>query len=135
MGCSYGLNRFRLFSSVIRPGALPSILVGLRYALGIMWLTLIVAETIACYNGIGYMTTNAHDFLQTDIVLLGICLYALLKAADMVTRLLERRLLRGILPIALFDRSKTTRGGLPSILNRKKQSWSNQSSIKLFDKT
>jgi sulfonate transport system permease protein len=60
-----------------------------------MWLTLIVAETIACDNGIGYMAMNARDFLQTDIVLLGICLYALLgKAADMVTRLLERQLLR-----------------------------------------
>jgi sulfonate transport system permease protein len=95
MGRSYGLSRFGLFLNVILPGALPSILVGLRYALGIMWLTLIVAETIACDNGIGYMTMNARDFLQTDIVLLGICLYALLgKAADMVTRLLERRLLR-----------------------------------------
>ena len=95
MGRSYGLSRLGLFLNVILPGALPSILVGLRYALGIMWLTLIVAETIACDNGIGYMTMNARDFLQTDIVLLGICLYALLgKAADMVTRLLERRLLR-----------------------------------------
>jgi len=95
MGRNYGLSRFGLFLNVILPGALPSILVGLRYALGIMWLTLIVAETIACDNGIGYMTMNARDFLQTDIVLLGICLYALLgKAADMVTRLLERRLLR-----------------------------------------
>jgi len=95
MGRSYGLSRFGLFLNVILPGALPSILVGLRYALGIMWLTLIVAETIACDNGIGYMAMNARDFLQTDIVLLGICLYALLgKAADMVTRLLERQLLR-----------------------------------------
>jgi len=95
MGQSYGLGRFRLFWNVVLPGALPSILVGLRYALGIMWLTLIVAETIACDNGIGYMTMNARDFLQTDVVLLGICLYALLgKAADMVTRLLERWLLR-----------------------------------------
>jgi len=94
MGRSYGLSRLGLFLNVILPGALPSILVGLRYALGIMWLTLIVAETIACDNGIGYMTMNARDFLQTDVVLLGICLYALLgKAADMVTRLLERRLL------------------------------------------
>jgi sulfonate transport system permease protein len=95
MGRSYGLGRLGLFLNVILPGALPSILVGLRYALGIMWLTLIVAETIACDNGIGYMTMNARDFLQTDVVLLGICLYALLgKAADMVTRLLERWLLR-----------------------------------------
>lgn len=95
MGRSYGLGRLGLFLHVILPGALPSVLVGLRYALGIMWLTLIVAETIACDNGIGFMTMNARDFLQTDVVLLGICLYALLgKAADLVTRLLERWLLR-----------------------------------------
>ena len=95
MGRSYGLGRVGLFWNVILPGALPSILVGLRYALGIMWLTLIVAETIASDSGIGYMTMNARDFMQTDVVLLGICLYALLgKAADMITRLLERWLLR-----------------------------------------
>ena len=74
MGRGYGLSRCGLLLNVILPGALPSILVGLRYALGIMWLTLIVAETFACDNGIGYMTMNARDFLQTDIVLLGIYL-------------------------------------------------------------
>jgi sulfonate transport system permease protein len=80
MGKVYRLSRFELFTKVILPGALPSILVGLRYALGIMWLTLIVAETIASDNGIGFMTMNARDFLQTDIVLLGILLYAALGA-------------------------------------------------------
>jgi sulfonate transport system permease protein len=95
MGRVYGLGPFRLFQKIILPGALPSILVGLRYALGVMWLTLIVAETIASDNGIGFMTMNARDFLQTDIVLLGILLYALLgKLADSLTRLLERWLLR-----------------------------------------
>ena len=68
------------------PGALPSILIGVRYALGITWLTLIVAETIASDNGIGYMTMNAREFLQTDVMLLGILLYALLgKLADVLT--------------------------------------------------
>ena len=72
---------------MILPGALPSILVGLRYALGIMWLTLIVAETISASSGIGYMTMNAREFLQTDVVLLGILIYALLgKLADVLTR-------------------------------------------------
>src|ERR1700730_1750077 len=71
MGKVYRLSRFELFTKVILPGALPSILVGLRYALGIMWLTLIVAETIASDNGIGFMTMNARDFLQTDIVSFG----------------------------------------------------------------
>jgi sulfonate transport system permease protein len=69
-------------------------LVGLRYALGFMWLTLIVAETISSTDGIGYMTMNAREFLQTDIVLLGIIAYALLgKLADVATRAIERRVL------------------------------------------
>jgi sulfonate transport system permease protein len=94
MGRVYGLSPFELYARVILPGALPSILVGLRYALGIMWLTLIVAETISAQAGIGYMTMNAREFLQTDVVLLGIIIYALLgKLADMATRWLERRAL------------------------------------------
>ena len=64
----YGLGRLALFWRVILPGAMPSILVGLRFSLGIMWLTLIVAETISASSGIGYMTMNAREFLQTDVV-------------------------------------------------------------------
>ena len=90
----YGLGPIALFTRVILPGALPSVLVGLRYALGIMWLTLIVAETISASSGIGYMTMNAREFLQTDVVLLGIIVYALLgKLADVATRAVERRAL------------------------------------------
>ncbi len=59
-----------------------------------MWLTLIVAETISASSGIGYMTMNAREFLQTDVVLLGIIIYALLgKLADVMTRAIERRAL------------------------------------------
>src|SRR5215216_6176030 len=94
MSKTYGLTTWQLFRQVILPGALPSILIGVRYALGIMWLTLIVAETISASSGIGYMTMNAREFLQTDIVLLGIIVYALLgKLADVLTRWIERRAL------------------------------------------
>jgi len=88
----YGLSRRRVFFEVVLPGALPSILVGLRYGLGITWLTLIVAETISASSGIGYLTMNAREFLQTDVVVLGILIYAALgKLADGGARLLERR--------------------------------------------
>ena len=74
-------------AQVILPGALPSILVGLRFSLGLMWVLLIVAETLSAQAGIGYLTMNAREFLQTDIVLVGILLYALLgKLADVVAR-------------------------------------------------
>jgi sulfonate transport system permease protein len=56
---------------------------------------LIVAETISAQAGIGYMTMNAREFLQTDVVLVGILLYALLgKAADLFSRRLEKHCLR-----------------------------------------
>lgn len=91
MGRSYGMSQWELFRRVILPGALPSIFVGLRYALGIMWLTLIVAETIAANSGIGYMAMSAREFMQIDVVVLSILLYALLgKLADSIARLLER---------------------------------------------
>ena len=94
MSKTYGLTTWHLFRQVILPGALPSILVGVRYALGIMWLTLIVAETIAATSGIGYVTMNAREFLQTDVLVLGILLYAALgKLADSAARGLERQLL------------------------------------------
>ena len=88
---TYGMSASTLFWRVILPGALPSIFVGLRYALGIMWLTLIVAETISASSGIGYMAMQAREFLLVDVVVLSILIYALLgKLADSVARLLER---------------------------------------------
>jgi sulfonate transport system permease protein len=86
------LSGYELFRDVLFPAALPAMLVGVRYALGIMWLTLIVAETVSASSGIGYMTMTAREFLQTDIIVLGILIYALLgKLADVSTLLLERR--------------------------------------------
>lgn len=95
MARSYGLSGFRLLTQVVLPGALPSIMVGVRFALGFMWLTLIVAETISANSGIGYLAMNAREFLQTDVVVVAIVLYALLgKLADGSAQLLERVWLR-----------------------------------------
>ncbi len=91
MGRIYGMSNRELFFRVIFPGALPSIFVGIRFALGIMWLTLIVAETIAASSGLGYMAMQAREFMQIDVVVLSILIYALLgKLADSASRLLER---------------------------------------------
>jgi len=95
MAKSYDLRGWQLIRDVILPGALPSILVGVRFALGLMWVMLIVAETVSAQSGIGYMTMNAREFLQTDIVLVGILLYAILgKLADLLAKGLERWLLK-----------------------------------------
>ncbi|RFB80062.1 aliphatic sulfonate ABC transporter permease SsuC [Methylovirgula sp. 4M-Z18] len=95
MGKSYGMNGRLLFTRILLPGALPSILVGLRYALGIMWLTLIVAETIAAQSGLGYLANQGREFMQVDVVVLTIVIYALLgKLADSTARGLEHVFLK-----------------------------------------
>jgi sulfonate transport system permease protein len=94
MGKVYGLSFWGLVWQIMLPSALPSILVGVRYALGIMWLTLIVAETIAADSGIGYLAMNAREFMQTDVIVFSILMYAILgKLADVLARWLEAKLL------------------------------------------
>ncbi|TCN32619.1 ABC transporter permease subunit [Sinorhizobium americanum] len=94
MGRIYGMSGWTLFRKVILPGALPSIFVGLRYALGIMWLTLIVSESIAASSGIGHMANQAREFMMTDVVVLSLLIYAALgKLADVIARALERNAL------------------------------------------
>ena len=94
MGRVIGLSRLRLVRTVILPGALPSVLLGVRLALTNAWLALVIAETVGAPAGIGFMATNAREFLQTDVIVLVIVLYALIGlTTDLIARALERRLL------------------------------------------
>lgn len=95
MGSVYGLSKWKLFTNIILPGSLASVLVGVRYALGVMWTSLIVAETIGTDAGIGFLATNAREFMQMDIVVLTIVVYAILgKLSDVIAKLFEYRLLK-----------------------------------------
>ena len=76
------------------PSALPHALVGLRQGLGMALLSLIVAEQVNASSGLGFMINNARDFLQTDVVVVGLVLYAILGLlTDTVVRQIERRAL------------------------------------------
>ncbi|MGK4145285.1 ABC transporter permease subunit [Weissella paramesenteroides] len=94
MGRSYQLSKWQMLTKIIFPGAMPTILMGIRYALGVMWTTLIVSETISSSSGIGYMETNAQQFLDMPTIFLAIIIYAILgKVSDWIAALLESILL------------------------------------------
>nr|CCC56287.1 nitrate/sulfonate/bicarbonate ABC superfamily ATP binding cassette transporter, membrane protein [Weissella thailandensis fsh4-2] len=94
MGRSYQLSKWQMLTKIIFPGAMPTILMGVRYALGVMWTTLIVSETISSSSGIGYMETNAQQFLDMPTIFLAIIIYAILgKVSDWIAALLESILL------------------------------------------
>lgn len=94
LGRVQGLGSLELIRRIVLPGALPSILTGVRYALATAWLALVVAETIGAQSGIGFLAMDAREFLRTDVIVLTIVIYALIGvAADAIARLLERRML------------------------------------------
>jgi sulfonate transport system permease protein len=93
-GRAYGLRRWGLIRRIVLPGALPGFLVGFRWALGAAWLLLFFAEMINADTGIGYLINQAQAWNRTDIIFLGLTIYASLGlAGDLVVTALERALL------------------------------------------
>lgn len=90
-----GFTRWERLWHVVLPAAVPQTLVGLRQSLGIAWLALIVGETVNADAGLGYLINNAREFLRTDVIVVGLVVYAVLGlVTDALVRLLERRALR-----------------------------------------
>ncbi|WP_181445336.1 ABC transporter permease subunit [Micromonospora endophytica] len=94
-GKVYGLTGYQLSTRVLLRGALPSVFVGIRYALGITWAVLVLAESLNAVSGIGFLLTNARQYGQSDVVILCVVLYAALGLiTDAFVELIERRVFR-----------------------------------------
>ncbi|OCP19560.1 MULTISPECIES: ABC transporter permease subunit [unclassified Ensifer] len=90
---AFGASRWQLLLQVILPSALPSVLTGMRIALGAGWSTLVAAELVAATRGLGFMIQSAAQFLVTDIVIAGIVVIAVVAFLfEVIARLIERRL-------------------------------------------
>ncbi|MGY3205731.1 ABC transporter permease [Streptomyces sp. TE5632] len=91
---SFGMGRLALVREVVLPGALPSVLSGLRLSMTLSIIALIAAEQINATAGIGYLMAQAQAYARTDVLALCIVIYALLGlTADGIVRLLERLLM------------------------------------------
>ncbi|MDR5739238.1 MULTISPECIES: ABC transporter permease subunit [unclassified Caballeronia] len=89
-----GMSRTGIVRRIVLPGAMPSILTGVRYALAHAWLALVIAETLATTRGIGFLAMDAREFLNTNVILLTIIIYAIIGVvADALVRMLETRFL------------------------------------------
>jgi NitT/TauT family transport system permease protein/taurine transport system permease protein len=76
---SLGAGRMRLVTDVYLPGALPSIVVGMRLGMGYGWRALIAAEMLVRKGGLGDLIFGARTFGQIDRIIVGMimigCLY------------------------------------------------------------
>ncbi|ABL72174.1 MULTISPECIES: ABC transporter permease [Paracoccus] len=89
-----GLTRSEFIRNVALPGALPGFFVSLRLAVTLCWTSLVVLELINTQTGIGYLMNRARDWGQTDIIVVGILIYAVLGLlSDAAVRMVEARAL------------------------------------------
>jgi NitT/TauT family transport system permease protein len=74
-----GADDGRLFRHVVLPGALPYIVTGLRLGLAQAWRILVAVEMLAAVPwGLGWLIFGAQEFLNTDVMLAGIAVIALI---------------------------------------------------------
>lgn len=88
-------SRREQITKLMIPAALPNILLGIRLALSAAWMCLVVAELLGADRGVGFMIQDARSFMQTDVVFVGIIIFALAgKISDSLVRFLENHLLK-----------------------------------------
>ncbi|MET3525246.1 ABC transporter permease [Phenylobacterium koreense] len=89
-----GLGRLAFVRHVVLPGALPGFMLGLRFGVMGAWLALVVVEQLNATSGIGYMINLARTYAQSDVILLGLVVYAILGvSSDAAVRFLEKKVL------------------------------------------
>ncbi|MEU7767115.1 ABC transporter permease [Nocardia sp. NPDC049190] len=89
-----GLSRWGFVRRIALPGSLPGFFTGLRLAVTISWLALVVVEQVNATSGIGYLMTQARTYGQIDVIVVGLVIYGLLGLfGDLLVRSVERKAL------------------------------------------
>ncbi len=94
LGQVLGLRRSELVRHIVLPGALPAALTGLQLSVVFSLLALVVGEQINATSGLGFMITQAEQFLDNSVIMVALIVYAILGVlANGAVRLLERKAL------------------------------------------
>ncbi|MCD7921577.1 MAG: ABC transporter permease [Clostridiales bacterium] len=86
--------RRKYITRLVIPAALPNIFTGLRISLGSCWTCVVAAELVASTSGVGYMISNARNFGQMDVVVIGMLSIGIIgKIMDSLLAFLEKKVL------------------------------------------
>jgi sulfonate transport system permease protein len=94
LGKVLGLRKREVIRHIVLPGALPSALTGLQLSVVASLLALVVGEQINATGGLGFMITQAQQFLNNSVIMVALIVYAILGLLlDGAVRLLQRKAL------------------------------------------
>lgn len=66
-----GTSEREMLYKVILPASVPSVFAGMRIALGLAWVVVVVGETVGVPNGLGSVITEAREVSRTEIIITG----------------------------------------------------------------
>lgn len=92
---NYRASKAKLFLRVVIPGALPSIFVGLRLAIGVALILIVAAEFVAAQAGIGYLIWTSFEVMRIEEMFVGIILITII---GLVTTFVLKEVERWVLP-------------------------------------
>lgn len=93
----YEVTRIQFVLKIIIPGALPSIMTGIRLGIGNAWVCVVAAEMIGATSGVGYMLSDGRSLSRPDIVILGMLIVGIVgKLMDDLLRKLREKLITWI---------------------------------------
>jgi sulfonate transport system permease protein len=94
LGHVLGLRRREMIRHIVLPGALPQALTGLQLSVISSLLALVVGEQINATSGLGFMITQAQQFLDNSVIMVALIVYAILGLfLNGAVRLLQRKAL------------------------------------------
>ena len=94
LGHVLGLRRTEMIRHIVLPGALPAALTGLQLSVVFSMIALVVGEQINATSGLGFMITQAQQFLNNSVIMVALIIYAILAVlANGAVRLVERKTL------------------------------------------
>ncbi len=93
----YEVSKKELIIHIIIPGALPSMLTGIRLGISNAWVCVVAAEMIGATSGVGYMLSNGRSLSRPDIVILGMLIVGIVgKIMDDILRKLNKKLIKWV---------------------------------------
>jgi ABC-type nitrate/sulfonate/bicarbonate transport system permease component len=78
VGKNFRATRWQTFRTVALPGAMPSIMAGIKLGIGMGLILIAIAEMVGAKNGIGFMIWDAWQILSVETMYVGLIVISIL---------------------------------------------------------
>lgn len=90
VAANFGVPQHKVITKIVFPVVFPSIMNGLRLAIGTAWVFLVVGEMVGAQSGLGYMIVDARNNIRIDQLMAAIIVIGVIGLIlDSVVRYLE----------------------------------------------